>query len=102
MKIDADRSSDRRVIMGANIAGIYGAQIFRSDDSPRYRRGFGINIGVITLSLSLAILRWVDDKWWRKPEENQPSSNEEASEDTGENDSERGREEEKRKPAVAF
>ncbi|CAI6099334.1 unnamed protein product [Clonostachys chloroleuca] len=54
------------VIMGANIAGIYGAQIFRSDDAPRYRRGFGINIAVLTVGLSMAILRFVDDKFWRK------------------------------------
>ena len=54
------------VISGANIAGIYGAQIFRSDDSPRYRRGFGINIGVLTLGLALATVRFVDDKWFRR------------------------------------
>ncbi|KAF5018066.1 hypothetical protein F66182_9965 [Fusarium sp. NRRL 66182] len=54
------------VIMGANIAGIYGAQIFRSDDSPLYRRGFSINIGVLSLGLALAILRFFDDKIWRK------------------------------------
>ncbi|SPO01844.1 related to nicotinamide mononucleotide permease [Cephalotrichum gorgonifer] len=53
------------VIMGANIAGIYGAQIFRSDDKPRYRRGFSINIGVLTLGLTLAIIRYADD-WIRR------------------------------------
>ena len=52
--------------MGANIAGIYGAQIFRSEDAPRYRRGFGINIGVLALGLALAVLRFADDKWWRR------------------------------------
>lgn len=50
-----------RVIMGANIAGIYGAQIFRADDKPRYRRGFSINIAVLTFGLSLAVLRGVDE-----------------------------------------
>lgn len=50
-----------RVIMGANIAGIYGAQIFRQDDSPLYRRGFGINIAVLTTGLALAIVRYIDD-----------------------------------------
>ncbi|EAQ93881.1 conserved hypothetical protein [Chaetomium globosum CBS 148.51] len=49
------------VIMGANIAGIYGAQIFRQDDSPLYRRGFGINIAVLTTGLALAIVRYIDD-----------------------------------------
>ena len=47
--------------MGANIAGIYGAQIFRQDDRPRYRRGFSINIGVLTLGLVLATWRFIDD-----------------------------------------
>ncbi len=88
--------------MGANIAGIYGAQIFRSDDSPRYRRGFGVNIGVLTLGLSLAILRWMDDHWWRKRGDDANAASEDANEDTGENESEKGREEENRTPAVAF
>lgn len=47
--------------MGANTAGIYGAQIFRADDRPRYRRGFSINIAVLTVGLSLAAVRYVDD-----------------------------------------
>lgn len=47
--------------MGANIAGIYGAQIFRSDDKPKYRRGFSINIAVLAVGASLAILRYLDD-----------------------------------------
>lgn len=49
------------VIMGANTAGIYGAQIFREDDKPKYRRGFGINIGVLTAGLTIATVRMVDD-----------------------------------------
>jgi hypothetical protein len=52
--------------MGANIAGIYGAQIFRADDKPRYRRGFGVNIAVLTVGLSLAVLRFLDDKFLRR------------------------------------
>lgn len=44
--------------MGANIAGIYGAQIFREDDKPLYRRGFGIAIGVLCLGLALSVFRW--------------------------------------------
>jgi predicted MFS family arabinose efflux permease len=54
------------VIMGANIAGIYGAQIFRSEDSPKYRRAFYIGIGVLALGLILAIVRFVDEKFFRR------------------------------------
>ena len=52
--------------MGANIAGIYGAQIFRSEDKPRYRRAFGINIAVLTVGLSLAVVRYIDDRIRRR------------------------------------
>lgn len=48
--------------MGANIAGIYGAQIYRSDDAPLYRRGFGINIAVLSVGLALGIFRYLDDR----------------------------------------
>jgi hypothetical protein len=47
--------------MGANIAGIYGAQIFRSDDKPLYLRGFAIGIGIISTAITLAIIRFIDD-----------------------------------------
>lgn len=47
--------------MGANIAGIYGAQIFRQDDRPRYRRAFSVNCAVLAFGLSLAIVRFIDD-----------------------------------------
>lgn len=47
--------------MGANIAGIYGAQIFREDDKPLYNRGFSVAIAVLAAGLILAIVRWVDD-----------------------------------------
>lgn len=49
------------VIMNANIAGIYGAQIFRADDKPLYRRGFSIAIAVLSLGLALAIARWLEN-----------------------------------------
>ncbi|KAK1829508.1 major facilitator superfamily domain-containing protein [Podospora conica] len=48
-------------IMGGNIAGIYGAQIFRSDDKPLYLRGFAIGIGVISTGITIAIIRFIDD-----------------------------------------
>ena len=54
-----------RVIMGANIAGIYGAQIFRADDKPLYRRGFGIDIAVLTVGVTLALVRY-SDGWIQK------------------------------------
>lgn len=52
--------------MGANIAGIYGAQIFRADDRPRYRRAFGVCIGVLAAGLVLAVVRYLDDLRTRK------------------------------------
>lgn len=48
--------------MGANIAGIYGAQIFRKDDRPLYRRGFSVAIAVLCVGFVLALGRWLDDK----------------------------------------
>ncbi|KAF4422239.1 hypothetical protein F53441_14296 [Fusarium austroafricanum] len=76
MSLACDNSEERAlamamVIMGANIAGIYGAQIFRSDDKPRYRRGFTINIVVLAVGLALAVLRFFDDKIWRRDKVNQ-------------------------------
>ncbi|KAF5137494.1 hypothetical protein E5D57_001272 [Metarhizium anisopliae] len=47
--------------MNANIAGIYGAQIFRSDDKPLYQRGFTVAIAVLSVGLVLAVSRWADD-----------------------------------------
>ena len=54
------------VWIGLNIAGIYGAQIFRSDDKPRYRRAFSINIAVLAFGLLLAIARYIDDRLLRR------------------------------------
>lgn len=48
--------------MGANIAGIYGAQIFRQDDRPRYRRAFSVACAILAFGLVVAIIRYVDDK----------------------------------------
>lgn len=47
--------------MGANTAGIYGAQIFRSDDAPRYRRAFVIGIAVLAVGTAAALLRKIDE-----------------------------------------
>lgn len=48
--------------MGANIAGIYGAQIFRQDDRPRYRRAFAIACAILAFGLFIALVRYVNDK----------------------------------------
>lgn len=48
--------------MGANCAGIYGAQLFRQDDRPRYRRGFTVNICILAFGLGLAVVRYIDDR----------------------------------------
>jgi hypothetical protein len=59
--------------MGANIAGIYGAQIFRQDDRPRYRRGFSINIAILAAGLFLAVVRYVSDVLVRRRARNSGS-----------------------------
>ena len=48
--------------MGANIAGIYGAQIFREDDRPRYRSAFAVACAVLAFGLFIAVGRYADDK----------------------------------------
>jgi hypothetical protein len=52
--------------MGANTAGIYGAQLYREDDEPRYRRAFSICIAVLSLGTLLAIVRKVDEIFIRR------------------------------------
>jgi predicted MFS family arabinose efflux permease len=59
------------VIMGANIAGIYGAQIFRSEDRPLYKRGFAINLAIISTAIILVIIRYIDDIIRRRKVRNQ-------------------------------
>jgi hypothetical protein len=43
------------------MAGIYGAQIFRSDDKPRYRRAFAISITALAFGTLCTIGRMVDE-----------------------------------------
>lgn len=74
------------VIMGANIAGIYGAQIFRADDKPRYRRGFSIGIGVLALGLVLAAIRYVDERIQRRRNRGRLPVEETASDRTSQTD----------------
>ncbi|KAL2827792.1 major facilitator superfamily domain-containing protein [Aspergillus cavernicola] len=71
------------VIMGANIAGIYGAQIFRADDKPLYRRGFSVALAVLSVGLVLAAVRYVDTLLHRRRKvegvESEESQRDEAS-----------------------
>jgi hypothetical protein len=70
-----------RVIMGANIAGIYGAQIFRAEDKPFYRQGFTIACAVLSVGLLLAIVRFADDFIRRRRSRNQLPPVESVSDD---------------------
>jgi len=54
------------IIMGANTAGIYGAQLFRQDDRPRYRRGFTVNIAILAFGTGLVVIRYIEDRIWKK------------------------------------
>jgi MFS family permease len=54
------------VISCANIAGIWGAQIFRSDDKPRYRRAFAIGLAVAGLGTLTAVVRKIEEVWLKK------------------------------------
>ncbi|KAL5342202.1 major facilitator superfamily domain-containing protein [Aspergillus crustosus] len=71
------------VIMNANIAGIYGAQIFRADDSPLYRRGFSVALAVLAVGLALATARWVDTVILRRKNKGLPVESDEGSTDGG-------------------
>lgn len=52
--------------MGANIAGIYGAQIFRRDDRPRYRRAFAVACAVLAVGLLISLVRYISEKIQRR------------------------------------
>ncbi|OLN87608.1 putative transporter C1002.16c-like protein 26 [Colletotrichum chlorophyti] len=54
------------IIMSANIAAIYGAQLFQADDKPRYRRAFDSNIGILAFALVLAAVRYGYEIYSRK------------------------------------
>lgn len=67
------------VIMGANIAGIYGAQIYRSDDKPRYRRAFVLCIAVLAFGLGCALVRQWDEYRRRKSKQGSDATEDENS-----------------------
>lgn len=88
------------VISGANVAGIYGAQIFRSDDAPLYRRGFGVNIGVLTLGVGLAVVRFADDRWFGKRVRKEPELVEDGEQEKGSEGESAGSDEKGRQQTV--
>ena len=45
--------------MSANMSGIAGAQLFRADDAPLYRRGFMVCVILICIAWGTAILQGV-------------------------------------------
>lgn len=52
--------------MSANIAAIYGAQLFLEDDKPRYRRAFGLNSGLLAIALVLAASKYAHEQYVRR------------------------------------
>lgn len=72
-----------RVITGANLAGVYGAQLYRIDDRPRYKRAFAVSLAVIAAGLAFAVVRLVDEKLvrGRKKREEDSTSDESSAED---------------------
>jgi len=69
------------VIMGANIAGIYGAQIFRQEDRPKYRTGFSIGIGILAFAIVLSTVRYIDDLFRKRRNAQRAGSITNSSED---------------------
>jgi hypothetical protein len=70
--------------MSANIGGIYGAQLFRADDRPRYRRGFSIGCAIIAFGVVCAVLRYVVGDVMRRRKNQQQQRCLEGEGDTGE------------------
>lgn len=66
------------MVMAGNIAGIYGAQIFREEDNPLYRRGFNIGIGILATSFCLAIVRYIDSKFLIRRQKREQAANQET------------------------
>ncbi|KAG8164240.1 hypothetical protein KVR01_006158 [Diaporthe batatas] len=66
------------MVMAGNIAGIYGAQIFREEDNPLYRRGFNIGIAILATSFCLAIVRYIDSKFLIRRQKRQDTADQET------------------------
>lgn len=43
-------------IMGANISGIIGSQIFQADDAPLYKRGWTVIIALVSASVLMSVI----------------------------------------------
>lgn len=82
------------MVMAGNMAGIYGAQIFREEDDPLYRRGFNIGIGILATSCCLAIVRYIDSKFLIRRQKREEAANQdtiEAADLSGQEDLNTGR-----------
>jgi hypothetical protein len=60
MALNARSAGERSItmaffVMGANIAGIVGGQIFQAKDAPLYYTGWTVIMALISLSLCMAI-----------------------------------------------
>ncbi|EJD52882.1 alternative sulfate transporter [Auricularia subglabra TFB-10046 SS5] len=67
MTLQCRNSAERAVamamiIMSANAAGIYGAQLLRSDDAPRYHRGFIVMVVLLSAGVAFCLAQWVWDR----------------------------------------
>ncbi|KAH7098810.1 alternative sulfate transporter [Auriculariales sp. MPI-PUGE-AT-0066] len=68
MTLHCRNSTERAIalamaIMSANCAGIYGAQLLRADDSPRYHRGFLVMVVILSAALVAALFQWSADSY---------------------------------------
>jgi hypothetical protein len=43
-------------IMGANLSGIIGGQLFQAEDAPLYRTGWTVSLVLVSIALLLAVL----------------------------------------------
>ncbi|KZV92862.1 MFS general substrate transporter [Exidia glandulosa HHB12029] len=67
MTLHCHNSTERAVamamiIMAANAAGIYGSQLLRSDDAPRYHRGFIVMVVLLSAGVAFCLFQWAADK----------------------------------------
>jgi hypothetical protein len=69
--------------MNANIASIYGAQIFCTDDKLLYWCGFSVACSILAVGLILAIVQFVDIVIHRRRKARQVESGDEDSTDKG-------------------
>jgi hypothetical protein len=61
VSLNAKTAGERSVtmaifIMGANISGIIGSQLFQAEDAPLYRTGWTVSLVLLSIALLLAVL----------------------------------------------